>query len=397
MASIRLPMNKNPSPENLKPATRLVRAARDFAQHGMINPPVYHASTILFPDVATLKSGKQQYRYARRGTPTSRALETAIAEMCGGHDCKVASSGLAAISTALLSFLGAGDHLLMVDTVYQPARQFCDTVLKRMGVATTYYDPMIGSGISALIQTNTKVVYLECPGSQTMEIQDVPAIAAAARLAGAISMIDVTWSAGYYFDAFAHGCDVAIQAATKYIVGHSDAMLGAVVCNEATWPHFMQCFETMGQFAGPDDMNLALRGLRTLDVRLERHQHNALTVAHWLRERAEVATVLYPALSNAPGHEIWRRDFTGASGLFSIILQPRSENAVAAMLDGLHLFGMGFSWGGFESLVVPFKPHRTVKQFKSAGPCLRLHIGLEDPNDLIADLQAGFVRLNAAP
>jgi cysteine-S-conjugate beta-lyase len=395
MASIRLAMSKK-IPESQQPATRLVTAAREFNEHGMVNPPVYHASTILFPDVATLKSGKQTYRYARRGTPTSRALETAIAGLCGGYDCKVASSGLAAISSALMAFLSADDHLLMVDTVYEPARHLCDTVLKRMGVETTYYDPLIGAGIAALMRANTKVVYVESPGSQTMEIQDVPAIAAAAHAAGAIVMNDVTWSAGYYFDAFAHGCDVAIQAATKYIVGHSDAMLGAVVCNEATWPRFMECFETMGQFAGPDDMYLALRGLRTLDVRLERHQKNAMIVAEWLRGHDAVANVLYPALSNAPGHETWKRDFTGASGLFSVVLNPVADPAVAAMLDNFSLFSMGYSWGGFESLVVPFKPHRTCTPWLAQGPCLRFHVGLEDPQDLIADLQRGFERLNAA-
>jgi cysteine-S-conjugate beta-lyase len=313
----------------------------------------------------------------------------------GGYDCKVCPSGLAAITAALLAFLKTGDHLLMVDTVYWPARQLCDGLLKGLGIETTYYDPLLGKGIAALIMPNTKVVYCESTGSQTMEVQDVPAIAAAAHAASAIAMIDNTWGAGHFFKTFAHGCDVSIQAATKYIVGHSDAMLGSVVCNEKTWPQFKETYETMGLFAGPDDMYLALRGLRTLDVRLERHQRNATILAGWLREHAAVDTVLYPALSNAPGHEIWKRDFTGASGLFSVVLKPKSEVAIAAMLDGLQLFGMGYSWGGFESLVVPFKPHRTATNWTTEGPCLRFHIGLEDPKDLIADLEAGFVRLNA--
>lgn len=389
-------MSKKPAPENLQPATRMVTAARDFTEHGMVNPPIYHASTILFPDLATYKGGKQKYRYGRRGTPTSRALETAIAELEGGFNCKVAPSGLAAVSCALLAFLKAGDHVLMVDSVYAPARHFCNTVLKRFGIETTYYEPQLGAKISDLLQPNTRVVYCESPGSQTMEVQDVPAISAAAHAHGAIVMLDNTWSAGHYFKAFSHGCDVSIQAATKYIVGHSDVMMGSVVCNEACWPQFKESFESMGQFAGPDDMYLALRGLRTLDVRLERHMKNAMTVANWLRGREEVETVLYPALPNASGHELWKRDFTGACGLFSVILKPVSETAIAAMVDGFQLFKIGDSWGGFESLVVPFSPLRTATNWTSKGPALRFHVGLEDPKDLVADLEAGFERLKTA-
>ena len=389
-------MSKKPAPENLQPATRMVTAARDFTEHGIVNPPIYHASTILFPDLATYKGGKQKYRYGRRGTPTSRALETAIAELEGGFNCKVAPSGLAAVSCALLAFLKAGDHVLMVDSVYAPARHFCNTVLKRFGIETTYYEPQLGAKISDLLQPNTRVVYCESPGSQTMEVQDVPAISAAAHAHGAIVMLDNTWSAGHYFKAFSHGCDVSIQAATKYIVGHSDVMMGSVVCNEACWPQFKESFESMGQFAGPDDMYLALRGLRTLDVRLERHMKNAMTVANWLRGREEVETVLYPALPNASGHELWKRDFTGACGLFSVILKPVSEKAIATMVDGFQLFKIGDSWGGFESLVVPFSPRRTATNWTSEGPALRFHVGLEDPKDLIADLETGFERLKTA-
>jgi cystathionine beta-lyase len=389
-------MSKNPPHgKHLRPATRLVTAAREYNEHGMVNPAVYHASTVLFPSMQSLTVNKPEYTYGRKGTPTSRAVETAIAQLEGGYDCKICPSGLAAITAALLAFLKSGDHLLMVDTAYWPARHLCDTMLKGLGIETTYYDPLIGKGIASLIKPNTKVVYCESPGSQTMEVQDVPAIAAAAHAADAVAMIDNTWSAGHFFKAFAHGCDISIQAATKYIVGHSDAMLGSVVCNEKHWPQFRDAYETMGLFAGPDDMYLAMRGLRTLDVRLERHQKNATTVAEWLRGRDEVETVLYPALSNAPGHELWKRDFSGASGLFSLVLKPKSEAAVAAMLDQMQLFSMGFSWGGFESLVVPFKPHRTASNWSALGPCLRLHVGLEDPQDLIADLEAGFARMNA--
>jgi cystathionine beta-lyase len=380
----------------LKPTTRIATAARDYNEHGAVNPAVYHASTITFPNVATLSSRGQEYLYGRKGTPTSRAFETAVAELEGGYACKAAPSGLAAISAALLAFLKSGDHLLMVDSVYHPARHFCDTLLKGLGVETTYYDPLIGRNIASLIRKNTRVVYCESPGSQTMEVQDVAAIADAAHAAGAIAMIDNTWSGGHYFKAFAHGCDVSIQATTKYIVGHSDAMLGTVVCNKDTWPQFMEAFETLGLFAGPDDMYLGLRGLRTIDVRMQRHMQSAMEMAEWLRGRPEVETVLYPALSNAPGHDVWKRDFSGASGLFSVVLKPASEAAVAAMLDGLSLFSMGYSWGGFESLVVPFKPHRTATQWTAQGPCLRFHIGLEHPDDLKADLEDGFRRLAAS-
>ncbi len=378
---------------SLKPETRLVVAGREFAEHGIVNPAVYHASTITFPTVKALHDRAQPYTYGRRGTPTSRAVETAIAALEGGHDCKISSSGLAAVTTTLLAFLKTGEHVLIPDTVYLPVRQLCDSVLKGLGIETTYYDPLIGRGIAGLIRANTKVVYCESPGSQTMEVQDIPAIADVAHGKNCIVILDNTWAGGFFFNAFAHGCDVSVQAATKYIVGHSDAMLGSTVCNEKTWGQFKQTFETMGQFAGPDDMYLALRGLRTMSVRLERHMRNATAVAEWLRSRNEVDSVLYPALSNAPGHAVWKRDFSGASGLFSVVLKPAPEQALAVMLDDLSLFGMGFSWGGFESLVVPFKPVRTATTWTAPGPCLRFHIGLESPDDLIDDLKQGFERL----
>ena len=380
----------------LKPQTRIATAARQYSEHGIVNPAVYHASTITFPDVATMQNRAQPYLYGRRGTPTSRAFETAVAELEGGHDCKAAPSGLAAISSTLLAFLKSGDHLLMVDTCYHPCRHFCDTLLKGLGIETTYYDPLIGKNIASLIRPNTRIIYCESPGSQTMEVQDVPAIAEVARKAGIISVLDNTWSGGHFFKAFAHGCDVSLQAATKYIVGHSDAMLGTVVCNEATWPRFKEAFETMGLFTGPDDMYLGLRGLRTIDVRLARHMESALAMAEWLRGRPEVETVLHPGLPNAPGHTLWKRDFSGSSGLFSVVLKPTSDKAVAAMLDDLQLFSMGYSWGGFESLVVPFKPHRTATEWTAKGLGLRFHIGLEHVDDLKADLTEGFARLAKA-
>jgi cysteine-S-conjugate beta-lyase len=381
---------------SLAAPTRLITAGRDYTEHGFVNPAVYRASTVLFPTAQSLLDYQQDYTYGRKGTPTSRALETAIATVEGGFATKVCSSGLAAVTTSLLAFLKTGDHLLVTDTAYLPTRKFCDGMLKRLGVETTYYDPGLGSAIAGLIRPNTRVIYTESPGSQTMEMQDIPAIAEAAHAKGAIVMIDNTWSAGHYFKAFEHGCDVSIQAATKYFVGHSDAMLGCITCNEATWPQLKDAFEELGQFAGPDDMYLALRGIRTLDVRLERHMKNALEMADWLRGRDEVAEVLYPALPNAPGHTLWKRDFTGASGLFSVVLNTDDFKAAAAMLDGLELFGMGFSWGGFESLCIPFRPYRSASPWTRKGVCLRFHIGLESPDDLKADLAAGFARLNAA-
>jgi cystathionine beta-lyase len=380
----------------LAPETRLVAAGRDYAEHGFVNPAVYHGSTVLFPTVQSLHDRSQTYVYGRRGTPTSRAVEEAVAMVEGGHNAKMAPSGMAAITTALLAFLKTGDHLLMVDTVYNPARQLCDGLLKGLGIETTYYDPLIGRGIASLIRPDTRVVYAESPGSQTMEVQDIPALAEAAHKAGAILMVDNTWGAGHFFKAFAHGADVSIQAATKYLVGHSDAMMGTVTCNREYWETFREAYEQMGQFAGPDDMYLTLRGIHTLDVRLERHMKNAVNVAEWLRGRPEVETVLYPALSNAPGHELWKRDFTGASGLFSVVLKPCADKAAAAFLDRLSLFGMGYSWGGFESLAVPFRPHRTATQWTAEGPAIRFHIGLENPDDLKADLAEGFRALAAA-
>ena len=380
----------------LSPQTRLVAAGRDYAEHGFVNPAVYHGSTVLFPSAHALHDRSQPYVYGRRGTPTSRAVEDAVALVEGGHKTKVTPSGMAGISTALLAFLKTGDHLLMVDTVYNPARQFCDGLLKALGVDTTYYDPLIGRGIGGLIRTNTRVVYCESPGSQTMEVQDIPAIVEAAHKAGALVIFDNTWGAGHYFKAFEHGCDISIQAATKYLVGHSDAMMGTVTCTAETWPQLKEAYEQMGMFAGPDDMYLTLRGIHTLDVRLERHMKNAIKVAEWLRGRTEVETVLYPALSNAPGHDLWKRDFKGACGLFSIVLKPCSREAVAAFLDRLTLFGMGYSWGGYESLAIPFVPVRTATEWTAHVPGLRFHIGLEAADDLIADLAEGFAALNAS-
>jgi cystathionine beta-lyase len=381
-----------------KEATRLAHAGREPArQHGFVNTPIYRGSTVLFPTVACLEANAQDFTYGRMGTPTVKALEEAIAELEGGHRTLLTPSGLSAIATALFAFVSAGDEILVADTVYRPNRRFCDNVLKRLGVTTIYYDPLIGAGIKSLITKKTRVVFAESPGSQTFEVQDVPAIVKAAHAAGAVVILDNTWATPLYFKPFAHGVDVSIQAATKYIVGHADAMLGAITATEEASRAVEKAHEDLGLCPGPEDVYLGLRGLRSLGVRLERHQRSGLEMAHWLAGRPEVARVLHPALPSDPGHALWKRDFTGASGLFSIILKPCTRGAVAAMLDGLTLFGMGYSWGGFESLILPFDPadYRTATTWQAEGPALRLHIGLEDVEDLKTDLEAGFARLGA--
>lgn len=306
-----------------KDETRLVHAGREPArQHGFVNTPIYRGSTVLFPSVAALEANDQDFTYGRLGTPTVKALEEAIAELEGGHRSLLTPSGLSAIATALLAFVSAGDEILVVDSVYRPARRFCDNVLKRLGVTITYYDPLIGAGIERLITKKTKIVFTESPGSQTFEVQDVPAIAKTAHAAGAVVILDNTWATPLYFKPFAHGADVSIQAATKYIGGHADIMLGAITMNERTSAAVAKVHEDLGLCTGPEDVYLGLRGLRSLGVRLERHQRSALELARWLAGRPEVARVLHPALPGHPGHDLWKRDFTGASGLFSIVLKP---------------------------------------------------------------------------
>ena len=381
-----------------KDETRLAHAGRDPSrQHGFVNTPIYRGSTVIFPTVAALEANDQDFTYGRLGTPTVRALEEAIAEIEGGHRTLLAPSGLSAIATSLLAFVGAGDEVLVVDSVYRPARRFCDNVLKRLGVTVTYYDPLIGEGIGRLITDKTRVVFTESPGSQTFEVQDIPAIAKPAHAAGAVVILDNTWATPLYFKPFAHGADVSIQAATKYIGGHADIMLGSITTTQKTSAAVAKMHEDLGLCVGPEDVYLGLRGLRSLGVRLAHHQKSALELARWLGERPEVARVIYPALPGDPGYALWKRDFTGASGLFSIILKPVAHERVAAMLDGLSLFGMGFSWGGFESLILPFDPkdYRTATTWQVEGPALRLHVGLEDVEDWKADLDAGFARLNA--
>lgn len=377
-------------------ATEVVHRGRDpSAQHGFVNPPVYRGSTVLFPTVEELFARRQPYTYGRRSTPTVRALEEAIAAIEGGAVTTLTASGYQAVTTAILAFVESGDHILMVDSVYQPTRAFCDVMLKKLGVETEYYDPLIGQDIARLVRPNTRLIFVESPGSQTMEMQDIPAIAKVAQQKQLWLLMDNTWASPLYFKPFVHGVDVSIQAATKYIVGHADAMLGAITANERAAKYIDRAKETLGTCPGSEETYLGLRGLRTLDVRLERHQKSALEVALWLSARPEVARVMYPALPGDPGHALWQRDFLGATGLFSVVLKTKDAKAVAAMLDGLKLFGMGYSWGGYESLVIPFNPksYRTATEWPDQGQALRFHIGLDDVRDLLADLEAGFTRL----
>ena len=387
-----------------RPDTILAHSGREpEAYHGSVNPPVYHTSTFLFPTVEALEAGDRHpyevFNYGRVGTPTVDAFERALSELEGGYRAVATSSGLAAVTLALTAFLKAGDHLLMTDSAYRPTRLFCDTVLSRFGVETTYYDPLAAEGVAGLMRENTKVVYVESPGSLTFEVQDVPAVTQVAKAAGATVLMDNTWATPLLFRPLQHGVDVSIQAATKYVVGHADASLGAIICaDESGFRKVKRCAAIFGNTAGAEEVYFGLRGLRTMGIRLQRHQENAIAVASWLQQRPEVDRVLYPALPDNPGHALWQRDFSGASGLMGVVLAGGSKQAVSAMLDGMELFAMGASWGGFESLILPTYPSklRTATRWQAPEPCLRLHVGLEDPADLIADLDAGLDRLSRA-
>jgi cystathionine beta-lyase len=385
----------------LKTETTLVTAGRDTkAQKGFVNPPVVHGSTVLYPTADDLRAHRGEYRYGRHGTPTTKALQQALMALEGPQCAGVglAPSGAAAISTALLAVLKSGDHILVCDNAYQPTRNFCNGLLARYGVETTYFDPLIGSGVASLFKPNTRAVLIEAPGSQSFEMPDVRAIAAAAHAHGAIMIDDNTWATPLFHRSLEQGVDISVQAATKYIGGHSDIMFGTISANAKTWPAITDAIRLLGVCAGPDDVFLAIRGLRTLAVRLVQHHRSGLEMAQWLAGRPEVLRVLHPALESDPGHAIWKRDFTGASGLFSIVLKPAPQKAVDALLDSLKLFGMGFSWGGFESLIIPFdcSGYRTATQWAPGGPTLRLHIGLENVEDLKADLVGGFEAFHSA-
>lgn len=379
-------------------ATRLVRVGRALAGP-FVNPPVIHASTVLFDSVDDMQQRRQPYVYGRRGTPTTESLETALAELDAAAGAALLPSGLSAATTAILSCVSAGDRILIVDTVYAPVRHFADTVLKRLGVETAYYDPALGSGIEALFDERTRAVYAEAPGSLTFEMQDLAAIAAVARRHDAVTLFDNTWATPLYFRPLEHGANLAVVAATKYIAGHSDLMLGYVAADASTWPRLKETHGMLGLHVGPDDVYLGLRGLRTLAVRLDRHARSALRIARWLSERPEIARVLYPPLEGDPGHALWKRDMAGGSGLLGAVLAGWSEEQTKRFIDGLALFGIGASWGGFESLAILAHPERSrsVTRWHGEGPTIRLHVGLEDPDDLIADLEAGFGRVAAGP
>ncbi len=387
----------------MKSDTKLINSGRDKKwTQGGVNPVIQRASTMIFENVAEMKHATRNRMndtlfYGRRGTTTNFAFSKAMTDLEGGAGCALYPCGTAAITSALLSFLKHGDHLLMVDNTYEPTRGFCDSILKNMGITTTYYDPMIGEGIRDLIQENTRVLFLESPGSNTMEVQDVPTLSSIAHETDITVILDNTWASGLLFKPFDFGVDVSVQAATKYIVGHSDAMIGTATANEKHWPQLRENSYLLGQCASPDDCSLALRGLRTLSVRMAQHQASALKVAHWLNEQPIVTKILHPAFDTCPGHEFYKRDFTGSNGLFSFQVNCSDENKINAMLDSLHHFKMGFSWGGFESLVLPvngLKQLRTAKPWQQEGRLIRLHIGLEDVDDLIEDLAQALTHLS---
>ncbi|CAI2935445.1 cystathionine beta-lyase [Aminobacter niigataensis] len=377
--------------------TRLAHSGHDpHGFHGFVNPPVVHASTVLYPNAATMAARAQKYTYGTRGTPTTDALCAAIDELEGSAGTIAVPSGLAAVTIPLLGFLSAGDHILITDSVYHPTRHFADTMLKRLGVEVDYYDPHVGAGIAALIKPNTKVVLTESPASNTFEIQDIPAISKAAHAAGAIVMMDNTWATPLYFKALDFGVDVTIHAATKYPAGHSDVLSGTVSANADCWPRLREAFFTLGCCAGPDDVYQVLRGLRTMGVRLAHHEKSALDIARWLEGQPGVARVLHPGLESHPDHELFKRDFGGSSGIFSAVLSGGGQNKAHAFLDALEIFGLGYSWGGFESLAVPvnLSDRKVVTPYE--GPIIRLQIGLEDVADLKEDIAAGLQAANAA-
>lgn len=383
--------------------TKLVQVGSEpEQQYGFVNPPIYRGSTVLYSSIQSMEESQQDRlkrklpAYGRFGSPTCRAFELALNELEGGFTAVCTVSGLAAITTAILAFVQAGDHILVSDSVYLPTRNFCNS-LQRFGISAEYYDPCLGAGIKELLRPHTRLVFMESPGSMTFEIQDVPAISELCRARGIVTLIDNTWATPLFLKPLSLGVDVVVHSATKYITGHADSILGAIVCNEATYPEVRSTAIRLGQCAGADDVYLGLRGLRTLSVRLRQHQQQGLMLAEWLAERAEVSEVLHPGLPGYAGHALWKRDFKGASGLFGIVLRADfGKAAVDALLEALQLFGLGHSWGGFESLIVPGDPraYRLPGHWQGQGQLLRIHAGLEDIHDLKADLSEGFRHLS---
>ena len=382
-----------------RPDTKLVHGGRRKEWlGGMVNVPVSRTSTVLFDTVAELQGSYPPQdgalSYGRNGTPTAWSLSEALSELePGAAGTRLLPSGAAAVAFALSSVLEPGDELLMVDSVYGPSRLFCEAVLKPHGIATRYYDPLSGPAeIAALLTPTTRAIFMESPGSLTFEIQDVPGICALAKERGLVALLDNTWATPLLFPALSHGVDLSILACTKYVAGHADVMLGSVTATAAYWDKLSRTAQLYGQYVSPDDAFLAARGLRTMGIRLRRHEESGLIVAHWLAEQPRVATVLHPAFETCPGHQYWRRDFTGSSGLFSIVLKDADYAAAVRLVESLQLFGIGFSWGGFESLAIPVDSKRTVSRAPT-GPIVRLHVGLEDPDDLIADLAQGLAQI----
>jgi cysteine-S-conjugate beta-lyase len=391
---------------SLKRETRLTTLGRDSADgSGFVNPPLVRGSTVLHPSVDEMRERARRraagedsspVAYGLFGTPTHHAFCDALTALEGGFRSWALPSGLAACTIAILAYVRSGDHVLVPDSVYFPTRQFCLQTLARYGIETTFYPPCIGETIESLFRANTRVLFMESPGSLTFEVQDVPLLAQIARRHGAVSVIDNTWATPLYLQPLALGADVSVHAATKYIGGHSDLLIGTVTANQAAWPALRDAIHQFGLITSPDDCWLALRGLRSLAARLARHRENAQRLIGWLRDQPEVARVLYPALPDDPGHALWRRDFRGASGLFGVVLSESvTEGALQAMIDGLRLFGRGYSWGGFESLLIPARPERTAEPLPGPGPMFRISAGLEDADDLLVDLRAGFERLRA--
>jgi cystathionine beta-lyase len=390
-------------------ATRVVHAGRNPKEQGwMVNPPIYQTSTIVFPTLKDLIYAERGYsnndlvepyelKYGRYGTQTNFALEKAIAEIDGGYNSFVTSSGAAAINTALVAFLKQGDHMLLVDNVYSPTRSFADKFLKKLGIETTYYDPLIGEDIKKLIKKNTKVIFMESPGSLSFEVQDIAAICKVAKKHGVTTIVDNSWASGIYFKPLEHGADVVVTALTKYINGHSDVMMGAITVQEKDFRVMYEAFRYMAVTAAPFSSYMVQRGLRTSKIRMDHCAKTALELAQWLESRSEVSKILYPALESDAGHKLWKRDFTGAAGLFTVILDRKYSNeSLARMVDKLHYYSMGYSWGGYESLILPIDPTnvRSVTKWPySDKTCLRINIGLEDIEDLKSDLEAGFKRL----
>lgn len=395
----------------MRKETKLITAGKNYKENkGSVNVPVHRTSTVLFPTLEAYNQAElgkscynaknaqvQDYSYGISGTPTSFALQEAICSVEGAKYCVIFPSGLAAITIPLLGLLQSGDHILISDSVYGPTRRFCNKELVRFGIETTYYDPLIGSGISKLIKKNTRLIFTESPGSLTFEIQDIPSITKIAKQHGIPTIIDNSWATPLYFDPFKHGIDIALQAGTKYIGGHSDILFGVVTTNDdKLYQSIARARKNYGMNVSADDCYLALRGLRTMSIRLKAHEENALIIARWLEKRPEVKVILHPAFPSCPGHEFWKRDFSGSTGLFSFILDKKySKKAVARMVDNMKIFGIGASWGGFESLIMPIDPVniRTTSKWPHKNTCIRIYVGLEASSDIIKDLENGLERL----